>query len=92
MFAPYVIPNAQIVAFDVVSNVPKAAAYRAPGSPAAAFAVESVVDELCRELNMDAIEFRLLNASKEGTRQVPGPIFGNIGNVEVLEAAKHHIH
>jgi len=92
MFAPYVIPNAQIVAFDVVNNVPKAAAYRAPGSPAAAFAVESVVDELCRELNMDAIEFRLLNASKEGTRQVPGPIFGNIGNVEVLEAAKHHIH
>ncbi len=92
MFAPYDIANGHLEAFDVVNNVPKAAAYRAPGTPAAAFAVESVVDELCRNLEMDPVEFRLLNASKEGTRQVPGPVFGNIGNVEVLEAAKSHPH
>ncbi|MSQ22921.1 MAG: xanthine dehydrogenase family protein molybdopterin-binding subunit [Dehalococcoidia bacterium] len=92
MFAPYNIPNGHIDAFDVVVNVPKSSAYRAPGSPAAAFAVESVVDELCEKLKMDPIEFRLLNASKEGTRQVTGPLFGNIGNVEVLTAAKSHPH
>ena len=92
MFAPYNISNGHIDAYDVVVNVPKSAAYRAPGSPAAAFAVESVVDELCEKLKMDPIEFRLLNASKEGTRQVPGPLFGNIGNVEVLNAAKSHPH
>ncbi|MDO8750562.1 MAG: xanthine dehydrogenase family protein molybdopterin-binding subunit [Dehalococcoidia bacterium] len=92
MFAPYNIPNGHIDAYDVVVNVPKAAAYRAPGSPAAAFAVESVVDELCEKLGMDPIEFRLLNASREGTRQVPGPVFGKIGNVEVLNAAKSHPH
>ncbi|MGH2544158.1 MAG: xanthine dehydrogenase family protein molybdopterin-binding subunit, partial [Ardenticatenaceae bacterium] len=92
MFAPYDIPNGHIEAYDVVLNVQKAAAYRAPGSPAAAFAVECVVDELCEKLKMDPIEFRLLNASRDGTRQIPGPVFRSIGNVEVLEASRAHPH
>ena len=92
MFAPYDIPNAYIEAYDVVVNTQKAAAYRAPGSPAAAFAVESIVDELCEKLGMDPIEFRLLNASKEGTREVSGPAFRRIGNVEMLQAVKEHPH
>ena len=92
MLAPYDIPNGRLQAVDVVLNVQKAAAYRAPGSPPAAFAAESVIDELCRELDMDPIEFRLINASKEGSRQVTGPVFRTIGNVEVLEAAKMHPH
>ena len=92
MLAPYVIPNAHIEGFDVVVNTQKSAAYRAPGSPAAAFAAESVVDELANELGIDPIEFRLLNASKEGTRQPAGPIFRRIGNVEMLEAARDHDH
>jgi CO/xanthine dehydrogenase Mo-binding subunit len=37
---------------------------------------------------MDPIEFRLLNASKEGTRRVDGPIFPKVGNVECLEASR----
>jgi CO/xanthine dehydrogenase Mo-binding subunit len=72
--------------------VQKSAAYRAPGSPASAFGVECVVDELCQKLGMDPIEFRLINASKEGTRQIVGPVFRSIGNVEVLEASKAHPH
>ena len=92
MFAPYDIPNGYIDAFDVVVNKPKTAAYRAPGAPAAAFAVEQVVDEICQSINMDPLEFRLLNASKEGTRQVVGPVFGVIGNVETLEATRDHPH
>ena len=32
-FAPYDIPNARAVGYDVVCNRPKSAAYRAPGSP-----------------------------------------------------------
>ncbi|MCY3821875.1 MAG: molybdopterin-dependent oxidoreductase [Gammaproteobacteria bacterium] len=43
-------------------------AYRAPGSPIAAFGVESVIDELGAELDIDPIEFRLMNAAREGTR------------------------
>ena len=92
MLAPYVIPNVHIEGLDVLVNTQKSAAYRAPGSPAAAFAAESVVDELANKLGIDPIEFRLLNASKEGTRQPAGPVFRRIGNVEMLEAARDHDH
>ena len=92
MFAPYDIPNAHVEAFDVVVNTPKVQAYRAPGAPAAAFAAEQVIDELCHKLSMDPIEFRLRNAAREGTREVAGPKFGPIGCVETLQAAKDHPH
>ena len=92
MFAPYEMDNARVDGYDVVVNKPKTAAYRAPAAPNAAFAVETVVDELAEKLGMDPVEFRLLNASKEGTRRVDGPTFRRIGNVECLEAAKASEH
>ena len=88
IFSPYEIENMRVEGYDVVVNKPKTAAYRAPGAPNAAFAGEQVVDEICEQLGMDPIEFRLLNASKEGSRRVDGPVFPRIGNVECLEAAK----
>jgi len=92
IFGPYDIPNVHVKGFDVVVNRPKSAAYRAPGAPAAEFAAEMAVDELCRKLSMDPIEFRLLNGAKEGTRRASGPIFPRIGNLETLQAAKAHHH
>ena len=92
IFGPYDIPNAYIEGLDVVINSQKAAAYRAPGSPPAAFAAESLVDEICEMIGMDPIEFRLLNASAEGTRQAAGPIYRRIGMVELLQAARQHDH
>ena len=92
MFAPYDIPNALVEGVDVLVNKQKSAAYRAPGSPAAAFAAEQIIDELSRRLDMDPIELRLLNTSKEGTRQIAGPRFRRIGNQEILEAAREHPH
>jgi CO/xanthine dehydrogenase Mo-binding subunit len=90
--APYNVENGQVDGWDIVVNKPKTSAYRAPGAPAAAFAVESVVDELCQKINMDPLEFRLLNAVKEGDRRVDGPAFGRIGYQEVLQAVKNHPH
>jgi CO/xanthine dehydrogenase Mo-binding subunit len=92
MFAPYDIPNARVEGYDVVVNKPKSAAYRAPGAPAAAFAAESLIDELCEKLGLDPVEFRLLNGSKEGTRRVTGMRLPRIGYLETLEAAKAHPH
>ena len=90
--ACYDIPNARINGYDVVVNKPKTAAYRAPGSPQAAFAVESLIDEICEQLNIDPVEFRLRNAAHEGVRRVEGPVFRRIGLVECLEAARSHDH
>ena len=91
-FACYNLENALVEGYDVMVNKPKTAAYRAPGSPQAAFGVEQVVDELCVKLGMDPITFRLNNASVEGTRKVEGPVFQRIGLVECLEAARNHDH
>ena len=91
-FACYDVENGKVDGYDVVDNKPKTAAYRAPGAPQAAFAVESLIDEICGELKMDPIEFRLLNAAKEGTRRIEGLVARKIGFVECLEAARDHEH
>ena len=91
-FACYDLDNATVSGYDVVVNKPKTAAYRAPGSPQAAFGVEQVVDEVAQKLGVDPVEFRLNNASKEGVRKVEGPIFQKVGLVECLEAARNHDH
>ena len=91
-FACYEVENGKVDGYDVVVNKPKTAAYRAPGSPQAAFGVETAMDELCRQLGLDPIEFRLLNAAREGNRRIEGPVARRIGYVECLEAARDHDH
>lgn len=92
MFAPYRIENALVDGYDVLVNKPRTAAYRAPGGSNAAFACETLMDELCEKLNMDPIAFRLLNGAKEGDRRVDGPVYKRIGFLETLEAAKNSPH
>jgi xanthine dehydrogenase molybdenum-binding subunit len=92
MLTPYNIENVLIDGYDVVDNKPKTMAYRAPGAPIGAFAVETVVDEICEKLGMDPVEFRLLNAAREGTRRADGVVNPRIGMIEVAEAVKSHPH
>lgn len=91
-FTPYDIPNVLSTGYDVCSNRSKVAAYRAPGAPIGAYAVECVLDELAEALKIDALELRLRNAAKEGTTAAFGPTFPRIGFVETLQAAKNHPH
>ena len=65
-------------------------AYRAPGAPTAAFAVESLLDELAEELEIDPIELRLKNAVVEGNVGVSGNAFPAMGAVDVLERLQDH--
>ncbi|MBL9124922.1 MAG: xanthine dehydrogenase family protein molybdopterin-binding subunit [Planctomycetaceae bacterium] len=92
VFSCYELPNARVDGYDVVLNKPKTAAYRAPGATQAAFACESVIDELAEQLKIDPIEFRLRNAAKEGTRRVDGPTYPRVGLIETLEAARASQH
>ena len=91
-FAPYDIPNQYVVGDDIVVNKPKVMAYRAPGAPAAAYAVESVLDELAERLVMDPVQLRLKNAACEGIRRVGGVTHGSLGCVEVLQAIEESPH
>ena len=91
-FAMYDIPNAQVTGYDVVSNRPKVAAYRAPGAPNSSWGVESCLDELAHQLGIDPLALREKNAAKDGVKAVHGPTWQNIGYAETVAAAKNHPH
>ena len=90
--ACYDIPNLMITGWDVVSNMCKIAAYRAPGAPIAAFGVECAVDELAQKLGVDPIDLRLQNGVKDGVKAAYGPTFANIGYLQTLQAIKDSPH
>lgn len=92
VFACYDVPNGKVDGFDVVVNKPRTNAYRAPGATNAAFATETVVDELCEKLKLDPVEFRIKNAAKEGVRRIDGPVFPRVGMIETVEAIRNSEH
>jgi CO/xanthine dehydrogenase Mo-binding subunit len=92
VFACYDIPNMLVDGYDVVVNKPATSAYRAPGATNAAFAVETIVDEICEKLHIDPLDFRTRNGAREGTRRADGPVFPRIGMIETVQTAREHAH
>ena len=88
---PYRIPNYRIEGYDVVTNKAPSGPYRGPAAAQAAFAIESQVDVVTRELGMDPIEFRLKNGVVKGDLSVHGSPFGEIGLTETLERMARHL-
>jgi CO/xanthine dehydrogenase Mo-binding subunit len=78
--------------WNVLTNRPKEIAYRAPGAPQAIYAVESTIDELCQQLNLDPLDVRIKNAAKAGTKSSYGVVFEEMGLLAALHAAKTHPH
>ncbi|MCI0437886.1 MAG: xanthine dehydrogenase family protein molybdopterin-binding subunit [Chloroflexi bacterium] len=92
MLSSYNIENALLDGYDVVDNKPKTAAYRAPGAPIGTFGVEVVVDELAEKLGIEPMEFRMMNAAREGTRRVDGTVNSRIGAEAIMQAVRNHDH
>lgn len=88
----YRIADYKVVGWSVLCNMPKHAAYRAPGAPQINFAVESAMNDLAAKMGIDPVDLRLKNAVKPGDPSMMGSNFGEIGLVECLEAAKAHPH
>jgi xanthine dehydrogenase molybdenum-binding subunit len=72
---PYRCPNKKWEGLVVYTNNMIGGGYRGYGCPQGAFAVESQIDEICEELNLDPIEFRLKNAYREGETHPFNPSF-----------------
>jgi CO/xanthine dehydrogenase Mo-binding subunit len=89
-YSPYDIPNARAVGYDVVSNRPKSAAYRAPGAPIGHYAVESVIDMCAKAIGMDPLELRIKNVASIGVPTIAGPKHAHAGFMETLQALKAH--
>ena len=90
VYSHYRTPNLKIDAFDVVTNNPHIASYRAPGATSTNFALESVVDEVGGALGIDPLEFRIANVSRTGDPMPDGVALSSVGLVEVLEQVKRH--
>ncbi len=90
--ASYKFPNLKLEAVAALTNTPKSAAYRAPSAPQAAFAIESVIDEIAQGLGLDPIDVRLKNAVTEGDPTAMGSPHPRIGFVECLEAIRDSDH
>ncbi len=91
-FAAYDLDHVRTYGWNVMTNRPKEAAYRAPGAPQSIYAVEATLDELCQHFGLDPLDVRLKNAAKKGTKSSYGPTFPDIGLTATLEAAKAHPH
>ncbi len=61
----YFFPNYKITHHDVFINAGPGAPMRAPGHPQAAFAMDSIMDELAEKLGMDPLELRRKNDRSE---------------------------
>ncbi len=57
----YTCPNVRVVERSVLINAGQARAFRAPGYPQAAWALEQVLDELATKLRLDPVALRLKN-------------------------------
>jgi CO/xanthine dehydrogenase Mo-binding subunit len=86
----YACPNFEITGYEVSTNKTPVEAYRAPGAPQAYFALESALDELALELEMDPIALRLKNARREGDPGPDGKPLPAIAMIECLEEAQKH--
>jgi len=63
---PYEIPHVKTDAYCVYTNNTMAGSFRGFGGPQAHFAAESHMDEIAKKLDMDPLDFRLLNILKPG--------------------------
>jgi CO/xanthine dehydrogenase Mo-binding subunit len=82
----YQSPCLDVQGREVLTHKVPVGAYRAPGAPQAAFALESVLDDVARALGHDPIELRLRNASKGGDPMPSGEPWPRIGLREALQA------
>ena len=88
IFACYQPENSRVDAYDVVTNAPRVAAYRAPGATVATFSGESTLDDLAHAIGMDPIDFRIKNAAKTGDSNVDDEEYTRIGIVQMLDAVR----
>jgi CO/xanthine dehydrogenase Mo-binding subunit len=86
--AYYRTEHLDIRGYEVLTHKPGVGAYRAPGAVQATFAIESQMDELAREIGIDPLELRLLNAAGEGDPMASGKPWPRMGLRACLEALR----
>lgn len=86
----YRCPHIDIRCYVVTTNKPGTGAYRAPAGPQAYFALESTVQDLCQQLEIDPLRFRQINAVRERDPNLMRGRWPRVGLVECLEQIERH--
>jgi CO/xanthine dehydrogenase Mo-binding subunit len=84
---PYDINNVWIDSYALYTNMTPAGALRGFGIPQLAWAYESQMDMMARELKLDAVEFRRKNLLRDGRPQATGTILKDVP----LDALLDHV-
>jgi CO/xanthine dehydrogenase Mo-binding subunit len=85
---PYAIDHVDLEVRAAYTNHPIAGAFRGYGEPQYAFAVESQMDLIARELGLDPWEIRMKNALREGDQLSTGQVVNHVKLRDILEAGR----
>ena len=87
MPGPYTIPNVHVDCHCVYTNRTPSSAMRGFGVTIGDFALEVQMDKLARLVGMDPLEFRILNAYRDGDMKAHGEHAHGAALIETMQAA-----
>jgi len=85
MPGPYTIPNVWVDAHCVYTNRTPSSAMRGFGVTIADFALESQMDRIAKALGIDPMEFRLINAYRDGDMKAHRQVVDDAALIEVVQ-------
>jgi CO/xanthine dehydrogenase Mo-binding subunit len=80
----YTCPNVRCESTDVYTNAGPQRAFRAPGHPQGAWALEGMMDALAAKIGMDPVEFRLKNVPLVSQSRPGNPPYSTTGFADCL--------
>lgn len=87
MPGPYTIPNVHIDSWCVYTNRTPSSAMRGFGVTIGDFALETQMDRIARELDIDPLQLRLMNAYRDGDMKAHQKIAEGTALIEVIQKA-----
>ena len=85
----YTVPNVDIEAYTIYTNNIPSGAMRGFGVPQVTFAIESCIDELCKQGGLDRWQIRYNNALENGSKTATGQVLEQgVGLKKTLLAVK----
>jgi len=89
---PYEVPHVRADCYAMYTNNPPAGAFRGFGVTQSAFAVESIMDMLAKELAIDPVEVRRRNALRVGSVTNTGQVLHeSVGLMECIERVQSEL-
>ena len=88
---PYKLEHAQVERMTAYTNTIPAGFVRAPGDIQTIFAIESLLDMIAKDLNVDPLELRMRNAAVENDTDLEGNPFAKPRAREMLETVRKEL-